>query len=151
MLPKSTLDKLTIKGAQIRPSNIIVQAFDEFRREVMGEISLLIQVEPTIFIIEFQVMDIAPTYSCLLGRPWIHQEKGVPLTLHQKIKFIFDDKLIVVQAKKDMIINKSLTILYVDLTEEALETTFQELEIAHVEKVSSKRNLVSQILFKNDY
>nr|KYP55381.1 hypothetical protein KK1_001593 [Cajanus cajan] len=73
VLPKSTLDKLTVKGAQMQPRNIIVQAFNRSRREVMGEISLPIQVGPTIFNIEFQVMDIAPTYSCLLGRPWIHQ------------------------------------------------------------------------------
>nr|KYP43377.1 hypothetical protein KK1_035195 [Cajanus cajan] len=51
---------------------MIVCAFDKSRREVMGEVILPIQVGPTIFNVEFQVMDIAPAYSCLLGRPWIH-------------------------------------------------------------------------------
>nr|KYP37347.1 hypothetical protein KK1_041465 [Cajanus cajan] len=60
----------------------------------MGEITLPIQVGPTTFDIEFQVMDITPTYNCLLGHPWIHQAKVVPSTLHQKVKFMVNDKLI---------------------------------------------------------
>nr|KYP33625.1 hypothetical protein KK1_045516 [Cajanus cajan] len=92
----------------MQPRNIIIRAFNRSRREVMGEISLPIQAGPTIFNIEFQVMDIAPTYSCLLGRPWIHQAKALPFTLHQNVKFIVDDKLIIVQAEEDMIIKKPL-------------------------------------------
>nr|KYP40865.1 hypothetical protein KK1_037789 [Cajanus cajan] len=72
-------------------------------------------------------MDIASAYSCLLGRPWIHQARAVPSTLHQKVKFVVDNKLVVIQAKVDMIIRKPLTISYVDAVEEALETTFQAL------------------------
>nr|KYP37394.1 hypothetical protein KK1_041404 [Cajanus cajan] len=61
-----------VKEAQMQPSNMIVRAFNESRREVMGEVVLPIQVGPTVFNVEFQVMDIAPAYSYLLGRPWIH-------------------------------------------------------------------------------
>uniref|UniRef100_A0A151UH47 Uncharacterized protein n=1 Tax=Cajanus cajan TaxID=3821 RepID=A0A151UH47_CAJCA len=109
----------------------------------MGEITLPIQVGPTIFNIKFKVIDITLAYSCLLGRPWIHQVKTIRFILHQKVKFIVDNKLIVVQVEEDMIINKPLTIPYVDVVEEALETNFQALEIAHVEKVSNKGNLVA--------
>nr|KYP47720.1 hypothetical protein KK1_030602 [Cajanus cajan]KYP47735.1 hypothetical protein KK1_030617 [Cajanus cajan] len=135
----------------MRPSNMIIRAFNGSRREVMGEITLPIQVGPTIFNVEFQVMDIAPAYNCLLGRPWIHQAKAIPSTIHYKIKFVVNDKLVIVQAEEEMIINKPLTILYVDVAEEALETAFQALEVIHIEKISRKRNLVAQILFKSDY
>nr|KYP36641.1 hypothetical protein KK1_042233 [Cajanus cajan] len=81
-------------------SNIIVRAFEGSRREVVGEITLCIQIGLTIFNIEFQVMNITFAYFCLLGRPWIHQAKVVPSTLHQKFNFVVDDKLIVVQAKE---------------------------------------------------
>nr|KYP33205.1 hypothetical protein KK1_045964 [Cajanus cajan] len=67
----------------------------------MGEVILHIQVGPTIFNVEFHVMDIAPAYSFLLGRPWIHQARVVPSTLHQKVKFVVDHKLVVVQAEED--------------------------------------------------
>nr|KYP57986.1 hypothetical protein KK1_004274 [Cajanus cajan] len=76
----------------------------------MGEITLPIQVGPIVLNIEFQVMNIIPTYSCLLGRPWIHHVKVVPSMLHQKVKFVANDKLIIVQVEEDMIINKPLTI-----------------------------------------
>nr|KYP59519.1 hypothetical protein KK1_014955 [Cajanus cajan] len=122
---------------------MIVQAFNRFRREVMGEITLLIQIGPTTFNVEFQVMDITHAYSCLQGRPWIHQARVVPSTLHHKVKFTVDDKIIVVPAEEDFLISKLLTIPYVDAIEEALDTTFQALEIANFERVSSNGILIT--------
>nr|KYP47215.1 hypothetical protein KK1_031157 [Cajanus cajan] len=133
------------------PSNMIVRAFDGSRKEVVGEITLSIKIGPTIFNIEFQVMDITPTYSCLLGKPWIHQVKAIPSTLHQKVKFVVDDRLIVVQAKENMFISKPLVIPYVDSMEETLEVVFQALEIDHVEKISNNGSLVAQMLIKKGY
>ncbi|KAL2319227.1 hypothetical protein Fmac_028196 [Flemingia macrophylla] len=130
---------------------MIVRAFDGLRCKVVGEINLPIQVGPTIFNIEFQVMDITPTYSCLLGRPWIHDAKVVPSTLHQKIKFVVGDKLVTIQAEDDMIINKPLTIPYVDTAEMAMETTFQALEIANVERVPRDMRTVTQMMVKIGY
>nr|KYP31819.1 hypothetical protein KK1_047677 [Cajanus cajan] len=109
-----------VKEAQMQPSNMIVRAFDGSRREVMGEVVLPIQVGLTIFNVEFQVMDIAPTYICFLGRPWIHQARPVPSTLHQKVKFVVDNKLVVVQIEEDIIISKPLTIPYVEVVQQGL-------------------------------
>ncbi|RDY06358.1 hypothetical protein CR513_09659, partial [Mucuna pruriens] len=88
VLPKATLDKLTPIDAQLRASSVVVQAFDGSKREVMGEISLPILISSALFNINFQDMDIRPTYSCLLGRPWIHAAGAVPSSLHQQVKFI---------------------------------------------------------------
>ena len=68
----STLDKLPFNTSHLRPSSMVVQAFDGSRRDERGEIDLLIQIEHHMCQITFQVMDINPTYSCLFGRPWIH-------------------------------------------------------------------------------
>ena len=62
---------------------MIIKAFDGSRKEVMGEIQLPIQIGPCTFEIDIQVMDINPTYNCLLGRPWIHSSGAVPSSLHQ--------------------------------------------------------------------
>uniref|UniRef100_A0A151UHX2 Uncharacterized protein n=1 Tax=Cajanus cajan TaxID=3821 RepID=A0A151UHX2_CAJCA len=110
VIPKSTFKKLMIKAIQLHPRNMITQAFDGYRREIVGEVNFPIEKGPTVFNIEFQVIDITPTYSCLLQRPWIHQAKVVPSKLHQKIKFMVDDRLIV-QLEEDMIISKPLTML----------------------------------------
>jgi len=139
MMPKTTLDKLSCDGAHLRPSTMIVRAFDGSRREVMGEIELPIQVGPCIFQVTFQVMDILPAYSCLLGRPWIHTAGVVPSTLHQKLKFVVDDKLIIVSGEEDLLVSKPLSSPYIEAAEEALETSFQALEIVGMMYVEPPR------------
>ncbi|KAL2330665.1 hypothetical protein Fmac_018246 [Flemingia macrophylla] len=151
VMPKHTLDQVTIEGIQMLPSNMIVRAFDGSKREVVGEVTLPIQVRPTIFNVEFQVMDITPAYSCLLGRPWIHNAKVVPSTLHQRVKFVVGDKLVIVQAEDDMIISKPLVVPYVNAAKEALETAFQALEIANVEKVPRELRTATQMMIRNGY
>ncbi|RDY01717.1 hypothetical protein CR513_14909, partial [Mucuna pruriens] len=69
VMPKTTLEKLYSTGSQLRVSSVVVRAFDGSKREVMGEIMLPIRIGPITFDITFQVMDIGPAYSCLLGRP----------------------------------------------------------------------------------
>ena len=150
VMPKCTLDKLTIQGTRLRPSSTIVRAFDGSKREVVGEVNLPIQVGPTIFNVDFHVMDITPAYSCLLGRPWIHDAKAVPSTLHQKVKFIVDDKLVTVQAEDDILISGPSTQPYVDAAEEALETSFQALEIASIERLP-RNTKVARMMLKHGY
>ena len=128
-MPKTTLDKICCEGAYLRPSSMVVRAFDGSRREVIGEIELPIQVGPCNFQVVFQVMDILPTYSCLLGRSWIHSAGVVPSTLHQKLKFIVNDKLIIVSGEEDLLVSGPLPTPYIETAEEALETSFQALEI----------------------
>jgi hypothetical protein len=82
VMTKTTLDKLSYRGTPFRPSGIIVKAFDRSRKQVIGEIDLSITVAPHEFQITFQVMNIQATYSCLLGRPWIHEAGAVTSTLH---------------------------------------------------------------------
>lgn len=96
VMPKTTLMKLPMEGMNMKPSTLIVKAFDGSRRAVIGEVDLPIKIGPTFFKITFQVMDIHPDYSCLLGRPWIHYAGAVTSTLHQKLKFITNDKMIVI-------------------------------------------------------
>jgi len=74
-------------------------------------------------------MNILPAYSCLLGRLWIHSAGVVPSTLHQKLKFIVNEKLVIVSGEEDLLVSGPLPTPYIEATEEALETSFQALEI----------------------
>jgi len=129
VMPKTTLNKLPSDGIHLRPNTMVVRAFDGSKREVVGEIELPVQVGPCTFQVVFQVMDISPAYSCLLGRPWIHTAGVVPSTLHQKLKFIVDDKLIIVSGEEDLLVCGPTPTPYIEAAEEALETSFQALEI----------------------
>ncbi|KAL0533834.1 hypothetical protein IC582_028105 [Cucumis melo] len=131
IMPKSTLLMLPVDMSHIKSSTMVVKAFDGSRREVMGDIELPVKIGPCIFNIVFQVMEITPTYSFLLGRPWIHSAGVVPSTLHQKLKFIVGSKLICVMGEEDFLITKPVSTPYVEATEEALECSFCSFEIAH--------------------
>jgi hypothetical protein len=137
VMPKTTLLKLAVEGALMRPSSMVVKAFDGSRRTVVGEVDLPILIGPQLFTITFQVMDINPTYSCLLGRPWIHDVGAVTSTLHQKLKFITGDKMIVVSGQEDMMVSHLSSFRYIEADEEATEVPFQALEIASVMMLKS--------------
>ena len=66
----------------MKHTHTTVRAFDGTRRKVIEEIEIEVQIGPCTFNVEFQVIDISPSYNCLLGRPWIHINGAVPSTLH---------------------------------------------------------------------
>ncbi|MCI78882.1 hypothetical protein A2U01_0100153, partial [Trifolium medium] len=65
----------------MRPNGLVVKAFDGSRKTVIGEINLPITIGACEFQITFQVMKVNANYSCLLGRPWIHEAGAVTSTL----------------------------------------------------------------------
>ncbi|KAJ9178602.1 hypothetical protein P3X46_010473 [Hevea brasiliensis] len=69
VLPNTTLARLPVDQSDIRQSAMVVRAFDGTRREVLGDIDLPIQVGACTFNVTFQVMNIEPAYTMLLGRP----------------------------------------------------------------------------------
>ena len=88
VISMSTLSRLPVDLSYMKKSQMVVRTFDGTKREVLGVIELPIQIGPCVFNIEFVVMDINPSYNCLLGRSWIHMAGAVPSTLHQKVKFV---------------------------------------------------------------
>lgn len=64
-------------------------------------------------------MDINPAYNCLLGRSWIHVVGAVTSTLQQKLKFMFEDKLVIVCGEEDLLVSELSLFRYVE-TEEGI-------------------------------
>ncbi|PKI55416.1 hypothetical protein CRG98_024189 [Punica granatum] len=98
--PISTLKQMNVDMSCIRASKTTVRAFDGSRREVNGEIDLLIDV------------------GLLLGRPWIHTAGAVPSSLHQKLKFFVEDKLITVNGEEDYAVYKEIAVPYISIGED---------------------------------
>lgn len=84
----------------MRYSGVVVKAFVGSRKTIIGEVDLLTKIGLSDFHITFQVMDIHSTYRCLLGRSWIHEADVVTSTLHQKLKFVKNGKLVIVGGVK---------------------------------------------------
>lgn len=129
VMPKCILDRLPVDQSLIRPSNLIVKAFDGTRRDVIGTIEIPLMIGPIIFQVVMQVMDISPAYSILLGRPWIHSAGAVPSTLHQKLKFVIDGHLVTINGEETFLVTKEVKAPSVEAAEESRETSFQSLEL----------------------
>jgi hypothetical protein len=127
-MAKTTLDKLAYNGAPLRPSGMIVKAFDGSRKSVIGDIGLPITVGPHEFQITFQVMNIQATYSCLLGRPWIHEAGAVTSTLHQKLKFVRDGKMVTVSGEEALLVSHLSAFSYIS-ADGVDGTSFQGLSV----------------------
>ncbi|PKI56661.1 hypothetical protein CRG98_022949 [Punica granatum] len=87
----STLKQMKVDMSRIRASNTIVQAFNGSKREVNGEIDLLID---------------------------IHAASTVPSSLHQKLNFFVEGKLITINGEENYAIYKETTVPYISIWED---------------------------------
>jgi hypothetical protein len=73
-------------------------------------------------------MNIQASYSCLLGRPWIHEAGAVTSTLHQKLKFVREGKLVIVNGEEALLVSHLSAFSFISA--EGLDgTSFQGLSI----------------------
>ncbi|KAL6311821.1 hypothetical protein AAG906_025776 [Vitis piasezkii] len=82
--PLATAIALGYAPSDFGPSTQTVRTYDSTRREVLR---------------------IPTSFNLLLGRPWIHRAGAIPSSLHQKVKFIHDGRVVVVQSVGDMFIS----------------------------------------------
>ena len=83
-------------------------------------------------------MDIRPSYSCLLGRLWIHNANAVTSTLHQMLKYPVQGKIIIVHGEEEYMISHLNSFRYVELDGEFIETPFQHFEEVSPEVAATK-------------
>ncbi|KAI5392493.1 hypothetical protein KIW84_077045 [Lathyrus oleraceus] len=129
VLPKAVLDKLDCKSIELKPSDIVVRAYDGAKSVVHGEVVLPIKVGPQVFNTTCYVMNICPAYSCLLGRPWIHGASVVASSLHQKLRYPIECKIVTVCGEEEYIISSVHTFRYVEMDSEFFETPSQSFEV----------------------
>lgn len=121
--------KFNYDGLVLRLSDIIVRAFDGSKRSVFGEVELPIKIGPHVFEVTFFVMDIQPSYSCLLGCPWIHNAGDVTSALHQKLKYVVDNQVVIVRGEEYFMVSNLSSFQYVEVEDEYHETLCQAFEL----------------------
>ncbi|XP_040967186.1 uncharacterized protein [Gossypium hirsutum] len=131
VLPLTTLNRLPIDSSHMNECQNIVKAFDGTERKVMGRIEVPLQIGPNTYEVDFLVMDIKPSYNCLLGRPWIHSAGAVSSSLHQKLKLVSEGRLITIKAEEDIIATVSNNAPYLETDDEAIECSFRSLEFVN--------------------
>ncbi|KAL4297514.1 hypothetical protein GQ457_12G007300 [Hibiscus cannabinus] len=141
VLPLATMERLPIDSSHMKACNNTVRAFDGTERKVIGKIEVPLIIGPNTYEIDFIVMDIRPTYNCLLGRPWIHAAGAVPSSLHQKLKFILDGQLVTVNAEEEIIASVTTDAPYIEVDEKAVECSFRSLEFVNATFVAEGNRL----------
>jgi len=145
VMAKTTYDQLSYQGTPLRRSEVVVKDFDGSRKNVHGAVDLPITIGPHVFQITFQVMDIQAAYSCLLGRPWIHEAGAITSTLHKKLKFVKNGKLVTVGGEQAMLVSHLSSFSFIGADVED-GTCFQGL---YVEDEGTKKSGISISSFKD--
>ncbi|XP_016747934.1 uncharacterized protein [Gossypium hirsutum] len=136
VLPLSTLNRLPIDGSHMKICQNVVRAFDGTERKVMVRIDISLEIGPNIYEVDFLVMDIKPSYNCLLGRSWIHSAGAVPSSLHQKLKLVTNGRLVTINAEEGIIPAVTSKTPYVETNEKSIECSFRSLEFVNATFIS---------------
>ncbi|XP_052878913.1 uncharacterized protein LOC128285474 [Gossypium arboreum] len=131
VLPLSILNRFPIDSSHMKTCHNVVRAFDGTERKVMGRIDIPLMIGPNTYEVDFLVMDIKPSYNCLLERPWIHFAGAAPSSLHQKLKLVADGRLVTINAEEDIIATVTSDAPYVEANEEAIKCSFCSLEFVN--------------------
>nr|XP_016455753.1 PREDICTED: uncharacterized protein LOC107779781 [Nicotiana tabacum] len=75
----------------IVPTSQILHGFNMESETTKVEVSLPVTMFGTVQDTKFHVIEGDKGYNALLGRPWIHNMREVPSTLHQMLKFLTKD------------------------------------------------------------
>src|ERR1051325_5955899 len=89
-------------------------------------------------------MDVPAAYSCLLGRPWIHEVGAVTSTLHQKLKFTTNGKLVTTIGEQALLVSHLSTFSFIT-ADDVEGTQFQGLSL---EDESTKKGRSSISFYK---
>lgn len=132
----TSLQSLGHSKVDLQRNTMTVSGFNQTQNQTSGEINLDLLIGDHIFKVHFQVVDIAASFTLLLGCPWLHQASVIPSTLHQKIKLIVEDELVVIPASKEIRICGGQCVLEVQHVEpEARYFSYQFEEVSTLEKV----------------
>ncbi|KAI5387225.1 hypothetical protein KIW84_073389 [Lathyrus oleraceus] len=113
VFPKKILSKIDVEGVVLTPSDLIVRAFDGSKRSVFGEVTLPVKIGPE-----------------------IHGPGAVSLTLHQKLKYVWNGQIVTVCGEEDILVSHLSSFKYVEVDGEIHETLCQAFETVSLEGVA---------------
>ncbi|XP_069151790.1 uncharacterized protein [Solanum lycopersicum] len=144
--PLSTLQSSKVNIDRIRPSNVFVRAYDGSRRDTIGEIKLNMTIGLVVFMIVFQVMDMETSYNFLLGRPGIHMARAVSSTLHQVVKFEYNNQEITVHGEDDSPLYRDPSVPYIEAKEVSDSVVYQSFEAVSVDRFKERESIIQSCI-----
>jgi hypothetical protein len=121
-----------------------VRAFDNSRRDVIGEVNIDLVIWPTTLTIPLQVLDIQSSFNLVLGRPWLHDTGVVPSTLHQRMIFVLGNLVISILGEPEIIMpsngegaDAALQVPVIDIKHSAEDVQYHSLKFETVNLIPS--------------
>ena len=133
--PLVTAIALGFSPSDFGPSIQTIRAYDGTQRTVMGTLTTHVMIGPVRYSILFQVLSLQSSFNLLFGRPWIHEAGVIPSSLHQKVKFIHEGRIITIQSDTD-VTTSSEPVLQISHSENDLHLTgfvFDEVQVVSLE------------------
>ncbi|XP_077252321.1 uncharacterized protein LOC143891664 [Tasmannia lanceolata] len=158
--PLSTTTTLGFRPENFVPSEQGILAYDGTHRDVIGTLVTEIQIGGEKFEIEFQVLNIKASILLLLSRPWLHRVGVISSTLHQKLKFIRNNRVITVkgdpdleigQISQELIVGKAGDISLIGFLLEVTAITMEEAMNEEVFFLSSTNSKVIKMIRQQGY
>ena len=115
----------------------------------MGTLTTHVMIGQVKYSILFQVLRIQSSFNLLLGRPWIHEVGTIPSSLHQKVKFIHEGRIITIQSDKDVVTSFE-PVLKISHSEDDLHLTgfvFYEVQVVSLE--DDNRDMVPMSFYQH--
>lgn len=81
-----TLAYLNIDTRKLTADKTMLRGLNQKGERALGSITLLMTVGELVTTAKFHILDSETSFNALLGRPWIHEHRMVPSSLHQYIK-----------------------------------------------------------------
>jgi len=128
------LKEMSCDKSYIRPNTMMARAYDGSPRQIIGTLKIELYVEPQVFLVTLQVMDIHSSYNILLGRPWIHAAGAVTSSLHQCLKYIMNEMLITVKTEETISMIKNVVVPFIKV-EDCRDKNIHAFEIVNAECV----------------
>ena len=98
---------LGIMDSELTSLAVMVRAYDDTRRAVLGSLDLDLFVGPGMFPANFQIIDIPSSFNLLLGRAWLHDVRVLSSSLHQKVKIPCKGEIISIKGDPERTMSQS--------------------------------------------
>ncbi|XP_060190648.1 uncharacterized protein LOC132619910 [Lycium barbarum] len=87
ILPIHTMKELGIAMEDLFASRLMIQGFNKGGQRAIGAIKVDLTIGELQSSAWLHVIDARTSYNILLGRPWVHENKVIPFTYHQCLKY----------------------------------------------------------------
>ncbi|KAH0756363.1 hypothetical protein KY290_026633 [Solanum tuberosum] len=87
ILPICTMKELGISTANLTDSRLMIQGFNQGGQRSIGTVKIDLTIGELQSSVWLHVIDAKTSYNILLSRPWVHENKVIPSTYHQCLKY----------------------------------------------------------------